>query len=227
MDARHEQRDPQREAQHRVRRAAEHGHEPHQRERDEQQPRHRQRHHRNGVRVEHRDHDQGAHVVDDGQGQQEDPQPAREFRLDDGERTDQERGVGGDHHTPRVGVLTGRVEQQEDARGYRESGDRGDDGHRRPGPVGELADGELARHLQADDEEEERHEAVVDQMLDAHVEVVLAERNTHMGVQQAPIAVRPWRIRPDDRDEGERQKQTRRGVLPGLHRLGVAAEPRG
>ena len=47
--------------------------------------------------------------------------------------------------------------------------------HRRPGAVGQLTDGELALHLQADDEEEERHQAVVDEVLDRHLEVGLAE----------------------------------------------------
>ena len=56
-------------------------------------------------------------------------------------------------------------------------------GHRRPGAIGELADGELARDLEADDEEEERHQAVVDQMLDRQFEGVVAEREADMGVQ--------------------------------------------
>ena len=57
------------------------------------------------VGVEQRDHEQRADVVDDGQREQEDPQPGRVLRSDDGQRADEERGVGGDHHTPGLRVV--------------------------------------------------------------------------------------------------------------------------
>ena len=109
--------------------------------------------------VEQRDNRQGSDIVDYRQGQQEDAQAGRVFRPNDRQCPDEKSGVGGDHHAPGPRVFPGLVEQQEDHGGQDQTRDRGDHRHRGPGPVGELADGELAGDLEADDEEEERHEA--------------------------------------------------------------------
>ena len=183
MHAGHGQCDPQREPEHGVCRAPGRGYEPDQCDRDDQRHRHDKWNDLDAIGVEERDHAQRADVVDHGQGQQEYPQPGRVFGLDDRQRTDEERGVGGDHHSPRLRVLARRVEQQEDDGRHGQARDRGDDGHRRPGAIGELTDGELARDFETDDEEEERHQAVVDQMPDRQFEGVVSERETDMGVQ--------------------------------------------
>ena len=151
--------------------------------RDDHGRRDGQRHDLDAIGVEERDHAQRADVVDHRQGEQEDSQPGRVFGLDDRKRADEERGVGGDHHSPRLRVLARRVEQQEDDGRHGEARDRGDDRHRRPGAVSELADGEFTGHFEADNEEEERHQAVVDQMLDRQLEGVAAEREADVGVQ--------------------------------------------
>ena len=56
-------------------------------------------------------------------------------------------------------------------------------GHCRPCAIGELADGELTGDLEADDEKEERHQAVVDQLLDRQFEGVISEREADVGVE--------------------------------------------
>ena len=105
------------------------------------------------------------------------------FGLMMAKRADEERGVGGYHHSPRPRILPRRVEEQEDDGGDGEARDRGDDGHRGPGAIGELADREFTGDFEADDEEEECHQAVVDQMLDRQFDGVVTEREADVRVQ--------------------------------------------
>ena len=60
--------------------------------------------------------------------------------------------------------------------GTREPGDGGDDRHHRARPAGELADRELAAHLEPDREEEDRHQRVVDERVQGEVELEVARR---------------------------------------------------
>ena len=117
------------------------------------------------IGVEQRDHAQRADVVDDGQGQQEDPQPGRVLGPDDRQRADQERGVGGDHHTP------GTCVRRRDGLNSRKT----TAGTMSPAIAATTGTAARARsvsspmanstlHLQPDDEEEERHQTVVDEV---------------------------------------------------------------
>jgi hypothetical protein len=170
-----------------------------QRECADQRHRHDQGDDLDAFGVEQRDHGQRADVVDHRQREQEDPQPGRVFGFDDGQRADEEGGVGRDHHTPSLRVLPRRIEQQEDDGRHGEACDRGDDGHGGPGSIGEFADSEFAGDFEAHDEKEECHQAVVDQMLDRQVEGMATKRESDVSVQQRPIRLCPRRIGPKDR----------------------------
>src|SRR6185503_17107417 len=63
-----------------------------------------------------------------------------------------------------------------------------------------------------------------DQMLDGQLEAGGTEAESDVGVQQRPIAVRPWRIRPYDGCDGGCQQQRRCAFLGGPDRLGVAVQ---
>jgi hypothetical protein len=57
------------------------------------------------------------------------------------------------------------VQRQEQRRRQHHPADGGDRGQRRPAGIAELTDDQFALDLQADDEEEHRHQAVVDPVL--------------------------------------------------------------
>jgi len=118
-------------------------------------------------------------------------QSDRVLRADDRQRAHQKGRVRGDHHTPGTRIVARGVEQQEDDCGHDQSGERGDDGYRGAGTVGELTDGELALDLKADDEEKERHQAVVDQMLDRQLGMEVAETQPDGRAPEVGIALRP------------------------------------
>ena len=108
------------------------------------------------------DDEQRDDVVDDDDRQQEAAQPVGEARADEGQHAERERGVGRHRHPPPLGRALAGVEGEVD----RDRDDHPADGrqHRQgePAALAELADVELAPHLEPDDEEEERHQAVVD-----------------------------------------------------------------
>jgi hypothetical protein len=77
-------------------------------------------------------------------------------------------------------------------------------GHYRQGgalPAGELADQELALDLEADDEEEDRHQAVVDPVGEREVEARTAERDPCLDVLHVPVQLGPRRVGPDEGDQ--------------------------
>ena len=63
-------------------------------------------------------------------------------------------------------------------------------------PVGELADGELALHLEADHEEEERHEPVVHELVQREVRSEVADDDLDLGVPELVVRRAPRRSSP-------------------------------
>ena len=113
------------------------------------------------LRVEERDHDQRDDVVDDGDRQQERAQPVGEARPDEREQAERERGVGRHRHPPPVRRRTAGIEREVDRDRAAMPAERREHRQREPAPLAQLAEVELAPRLEADDEEEERHQAAV------------------------------------------------------------------
>ena len=89
-----------------------------------------------------------------------------------------------------------RVEGEVDDRGNHhaaESGHRGEGGE---AGIAELAVHYLPFDLQADHEEEHRHEAVLDDVLQILLEVIVAYRERHVGVPEVVVGVLPGRVDP-------------------------------
>jgi hypothetical protein len=111
--------------------------------------------------VEHGDDGDRDEVVDHGEGEQEDPQGAREVRADDGQDGHGEGDVrrGRDRPAPqrlRVAEVHERVE---------DGGDRHPsrcrcDGHHGPAELAQVPGHELAFEFQSHEEEEDRQQAV-------------------------------------------------------------------
>jgi hypothetical protein len=108
--------------------------------------------------------------------------------------------------TPHLRIVPGRIDQEEDQRGHCETSNGREHRNSGPGAVGQLADRELSHDFQSDNEEEERHQPVVDEVFHRHVEPHVAEAEPDRGIQQRPIALRPRRIRPENREDRGRQQ---------------------
>jgi hypothetical protein len=165
----------------------------------------------------------GDDVVEHRERQQEHAQLGRAARADDRERAEQERRVGADHDAPAVRRLAGRADQQVQQRRHDDPARRGDGGHDDPAAVGQLPDRELAPHLEADDEEEDRDQPVADPVAEVHGDPAVADPDRDLGLPQRLVGVRPGRVRPQQ--PGDRRRQQQAGAA-GL-RLEEAARRRG
>jgi hypothetical protein len=112
--------------------------------------------------VGERDHQQRDHVVDDDDRQHEAAQAVGEARPDQGEHPEGEGGVGRHRDAPPLRRPLARVEGQVDGDRHRHPAEGGEHRQGQATALAQLADVELAADLEPDDEEEERHQAVVD-----------------------------------------------------------------
>ena len=140
-------------------------------------------------RVEHGDDDDGADVVDDGQGQQEHLDRRHDAAPEQAEHADRHGDVGGHRDAPPVLPGTAHVEAEVDQCRYDHPAKRGECWRCRLAAIAQLALDQLALDLQADDEEEQRHQAVVDPLLEREVE-------RQLGVPQVEVRGRPRGVRP-------------------------------
>ena len=92
--------------------------------------------------------------------------------------------------------------------------------------LAELAVDELALDLQADDEEEDGHQAVVDPLPEVEVEDVVAEVDGQAGVPELDVGLLPRRVRPHEGDDGGGDAgRPRRPPRCAGSRAAVAARP--
>src|SRR5918996_2421567 len=226
MDARLGRRHPDCDREQDQRRPAENA-EPHDQPlHPEQKRRERERREREVARVRECDHEQDADVVRDRHREHEGPQPGREAAADEREQPEGKRGVGRhDDPPPRARVAPGG-EREVDHYGKEHPADRREHGHARTAAVAELAHVELATHLEPEDEEEERHQPVVDPVPEIAVETDVSDSQRELRRPQLLVARGPRRVDPDERrdrgcEEEERaadlrlqERPQRRGDVP-------------
>ena len=116
------------------------------------------------VGVEHRDHNDRANVVDDRECQQEHLHGRRNAPAKEGDDTERKRDVGGHRDPPPTPTVTAGRERREDQCRHDHAAECGHGGQRGGLPITEVAGDQLTFDLQANDEEEECHEQVVDEM---------------------------------------------------------------
>src|SRR5690606_20570791 len=158
----------------------------------------REQHHRGAQRgqrqvggVEQRDDGDGQDVVGDGQGQQEHPERGGAAGTDDRDQAEGERGVGADRDAPAHGAGPARVERQVDQGGADHAADGGADRDHDDAPFAQFAEGEFAGQLQADGEEEQHHQAVVDPLVQGEGEGRAADVQADRGLPEVLVAVAP------------------------------------
>ena len=104
---------------------------------------------------------------------------------------DRERDVGRHRHAPADDAGLAEVEPDVDQRRDHHAAERADGRQGGALPAGELADQELALDLQADDEEEHRHQHVVDPVRQRELEAERADVEARVDVLHPGIELRP------------------------------------
>ena len=163
-------------------------------------------------RVEDSDDNDRSDVVDDRQGQQEHLDRSRDSRPEEGDDTERKGDVGGHRDPPSVATVAAGVDRHEDHRRHDHPTERG---HCRKGDcstVTQLADDQLALDLHPDDEEEQAHQQVVDQVQQVLVELVVADLDADPGGQERLVAGRP-EIGPHQRGDRRADEQDAAGSL--------------
>ena len=107
------------------------------------------------------DDQQRPQVIEDGQGEQEHPQPRGYSRREQRQRPERERGVRRHRRPPAASPCAAGIEREVDEHRRKHPAERCHHGDRQPLALAELTGVELALGLEPDDEEEERHQAVV------------------------------------------------------------------
>ena len=110
---------------------------------------------------------------------------------------------------PSRGRVARRVDAPGRGRGDEQPADRAERRHHQAAAIGQLADRDLPPHLEADDEEEQHHQAVVDPVPQVLGVVPVADADAELRVPQRRVRVRPGRVGPDQRDDRRREQQAR------------------
>ena len=130
------------------------------------------------ARVEQRDDDDRADVVDDRRSGEKDAKLDRHPLAEHHDQRDRERGVGGHRHTPAVAPLARRNHQRVERCRHRHPADRGSHGKRRRARLREPPDRELALDLEPHQQEEDREERIVHPVPQRHPEPGVRELET-------------------------------------------------
>ena len=164
--------------------------------------------------VEHRDHQDRADVVDDRERQQEQPRGRRDPPTQHAQHPDREGDVGRHRDAPAgTAVAARRVEREVDTGRHHHPADRRDDRQGRGARVAQVAVDQLVLDLQADDEEEDHHQGVVDPVLERLVEVQRTDVERQVGVPERVVRRRPRAVGPEQGGRGGEQQEDRAGRL--------------
>ena len=195
----------------------------------EEQDRGNERPHRKVPGVRGRDHDERDEIVDHHDGQHERAEPVREARADEREHAERERGVGRHRSAPAVRRGTAAVQREEDGDRDEHAAETGQERQRGAATLAQLAHVELPSRLEADDEEEERHQAGVDPAAQVLGDAGVAEANRELRPPD-PVVRRGVRVHPGERGHRGGQQQhgaPRLGAEEVAQRRPEAARPRG
>ena len=113
-----------------------------------------------------------------------------------------ERNVGCHRYTPAPGGVTGGVEGKVDQRGDDHSPNGGNRWTGRRLSIAEVAETSLPLDLEPDDEEEERHQRIVDHVAERLVEINRTELEEQVDIPELLVTLAEREIRPEQRDCG-------------------------
>ena len=202
--------------------------EPQCHEHREQRERDREREQRNAIAVGEGDDEQRTEIVDDRERQQEHAQPRRTGGRDERKRAEGERRVGGHRRPPSPRAGAAGVDREVHADAQRHAAQGCDHRDRDAAPLAQLAEVELTLGLQADDEEEQRHQPFIHPLAQAPRQGVLAQAERQSRAPQRFIGVRPGRVGPQQRRErraDEHRRPTGLGAQKVPYRRAEIASP--
>ena len=158
--------------------------------------------------VEDRDDGYRPDVIGDRKRQQEQPRPARDPGSEEGHHTKGEGDVGRHWDSPAPDRrLTGiEIDPYVDESREDHAAEGSHDGECGCLGVAEVTVDHLTLYLEPDDEEEDRHEAVVDHVLKVLVEMKRPEVDDQRGLEDLEIRGRPAGVGPDHCDDRSGQK---------------------
>jgi hypothetical protein len=159
-------------------------------------------------RVEERDHDDSAEIVDDGEREQEEAQAPRHARTEQRHDADRESDVGGggDRPAAQEGGLV-RVERDIDQRGCGHAAQRAGHGQGGFARVLERAFDGLALQLEADIQKEDHHQPVIDDEVQVERVRAFSDSDRAKGVFEYLMqAVAERRIQQQERSDRRREQ---------------------
>jgi hypothetical protein len=190
---------------------------------DAQPPQPQHRHHQRcrygqGIRpqlaaVEHGDHHDRAEVVDDRQGEQEQLEHRRHARGDHGEHAEGEGDVGRHRHAPAGRAGAARVEGGVDRRRQQHATGRRHHRQGRPPPGAQLPVDQLTLEFQADHQEEQGHQPLVDPAAQVVNEAEVAEADLQHGPPEGLVGRLPGRVGPGQGEHGRGDQDRAAGGL--------------
>ena len=148
--------------------------------------------------------------------------------VSDRDGAERERGVRRHRRSPAVGARAAGVEREIDHDRNGHAPERRRRGNRQPPTFAQLAEVELALGLEPDDQEEQRHQPLVDPVAQVERDAVAADRHRQLRGPQRFIGVRPRRVGPDEREHGAGQQHARAAGLRAeevAHRRRQASRP--
>ena len=181
---------------------------------DEDDAGHPQRAPRDLTRIEERDHQHGPHVVDDGQRREEDLESAWRAWRDERQRAEREGDVGGHRNRPPSRRHSSAVGQGIDRGGDDHAADGRRDRQRRLARRRQFAGQRLTLDLQADQEKEDGHQAVVDPLMKGERQRMPAAGDGDRRRPQAVVGVGPCENWPRRARRTHRRRATPRWPLP-------------
>ncbi len=160
------------------------------------------------VRVEDGDDHDGAEIVEHGERHQEDLEPDRDPFAEERQHAEREGDVGRRGNRPAADAYRIiPVEPGIDGGRHDHAAERGDGRQRDLARVREFAHHGLALDLEAHQQEEDRHQQVVDPDAERLVERKLAELDLEVRLQQRLVSVRERRVRGDHRQHARHDEQ--------------------
>ena len=207
-----EERHPGGRAEQEVARPEPHARSPDARHRDQDADPRQQRRHLQPRAVKNRDNGQSGQIIHDGEGEQVGAHPVGQPGTDQRQHSECERGVGGHGRAPAPGSRATRVGGEVDGDGDDHSAQADQQRQRQPPPLAQFAHVELAPRLQADDQEEERHQAGVHPAVQVVGQARAADVHRQPGGPERFVGSRRD-VRPDQRADRGGQEDRRAARL--------------
>ena len=164
--------------------------------------------------VEQRDDDDGAEIIDDGERRQEDDEAERCLARRDGHDAERKGDVRRHRDAPAAECRQACIDRRIEGGRHEHAAERRADGQQHRRIRAQLPVEKLALDLEADDEEEHRHEAVIDPVQQPHLEHVLPCPDGNRVMQQMLIRLGQWRIRHDECEDGAGEQDDAAARLP-------------